>query len=130
MKTVKLIAGILGLLSSFVSIYVMFVSPAYVSAMYPLSASLFLIAGSVLLLATSKKATLGFAAGSFLIALLMFFFHVMNVSSEESTSGVPVLPDYIPDSLEMIGTSLIVVALIMAIVSIFGKYDQKAIAVN
>lgn len=127
MKTVKLIAGILGLLGAFVSLYVMFISPGYVSAAYPLFATIFLVLGSILLLATKKKATLGIAAGSFFLSLIMFFSHVANISSEEAASGVSVLPDYIPDSIEMIGTAVILIAFIMAAVSIFGKYDEAKV---
>lgn len=124
MKSLKLIAGILGILGVFISIYVMFISPAYVSAMYPLFSAIFLVIGSILLIVTHKKATLGFAAGSFFIALVMYFFHVMNVSSEESSAGVSQLPDYIPDGLEIFGVALMLVAFILAVVSIFGKYES------
>jgi len=124
MKSLKLISGILGILGAFISLYVMFISPAYVSIMYPLFAAIFLVGGSVLMIVSHKKATLGFAAGSFFIALVMYFFHVMNVSSEESSAGVSQLPDYIPDGMEIGGIILMLVAFILAVVSIFGKHEN------
>lgn len=125
MKVVKLIAGILGLIASLLALYVMLISPSYASAWYPVTASVLLIFGSIVMLASNNKALIGISAIGFLVSLFMFFSHVVEVSSSEFEAGVKDLPNYIPDSLEIIGTALILIVTILSIVALFGKYEKK-----
>lgn len=126
MKVVKLISGILGLIASVLSIYVLFISPSYSSAWYPVTAAVLLILGSVVMLASNNKALVSISAGGFFISLLMFFSHVSSVTTGELESGVRDIPDYIPDSVEIIGTALILIVTILSVITVFGSFKKKS----
>lgn len=121
MKVVKLIAGILGIFAGLIALYVFFISPAYIGGTYPIAAAILLLLGAIILLSSNKRIFAALGAGSYLISLITFFTHISSVTASEIESGVRDMPDYIPDSIEMIGTGLIIIVTILAVVSIFEK---------
>jgi hypothetical protein len=126
MKVVKLISGILGLIASVLTLYVLFISPSYSSAWYPITATILLIFGSVVMLASNNKALVSISSGGFFVSLLMFFSHVSSVTSGELESGARDIPDYIPDSIEIIGTALILIVTILSVVTVFGSLKKES----
>lgn len=125
MKVVKLIAGILGILAALIAIYVFFISPAYISSLYPIAAVVLLLLGSLMMLVSNKKIFAILGTGAFLLSFISFFNHISSVSASELEAGVKDIPNYIPDSIEMIGTALILIVTILSIVALFGKYEKK-----